>query len=330
MFCVPTVCGALMDDHTKPFAVGPALLANGYSPMPLRPVSQAPFLPDWTRLCREPLPAREVQRYALSPVTYNVGLALGHRGLIAVDRDTDDAAVIDALRPIFTAIYRRGGVPVAKFGSKGRTSFCRWSGPAPFRNRTFVAQDSSALGTFFEISGHGRSTTLPPSIHPKTIRSYTWCTPRTLLNTRAYELPELTAADVCAIEAALAPFLSSPKPAALPRASISVADLPERECRRQLRYVLAIIERESSTLAAMPPNSGRNRTVFNLACRVGRFVHHGIIEHRRVVEPILSACEANGLVREDGRAAVLKTINSGLARSSNDTLPDLRVGGGPR
>ena len=102
--------------------------------LPLRPATQAPFLRDWTRLCREPLAAREIQRYALSPVAYNVGLALGYRGLIAVDRDTDDAAVIDALRSVFTAIYLRGGIPVAKFGSKGRTSFCRWNGPAPFRN----------------------------------------------------------------------------------------------------------------------------------------------------------------------------------------------------
>ena len=305
----------------KPFSeAGPPLLCNGHSPLPLRPGSQVAFLKDWTRLANEPLTAAECERFARSPIPYNVGVALGYRGLVICDRDTDDPGVIEALRPVFLAIYGRGGVPVAKFGSKGLTTFFRWIDAEPFRNRSYV---SALLGTFLELSGAGRSTTIPPSIHPKTEKPYSYRTARTLLDTRVDELPTLNAGDVAAIEAALAPFLPPAKPPCMIRPTITASDLDDTERHRHARYALAILEGEAAALAAMGENTGRNRAAFNLACRVGRYVHHGIIEHQHVVDPIVTACTANGLVRE-GRGALLKTINSGLLKAANDALPDLR------
>jgi hypothetical protein len=290
--------------------------------MPLRPGSKIAFILGWQGLAINPLSADACERYAGSPLPYNVGIALGYRGLVICDRDTDDERVRDALRPVFASIYARGGVPVAKFGSKGLTSFFRWIDAEPFRNRSF---ESSELGTFLELSGAGRSTTLPWSVHPDTGKTYNWKTTRTLLDTCVDELPTWTAADVRAIEAAIAPFLPPPKPPALIRPRVSVSELGERERERQARYALAIIDGELPALAAMPENSGRNLAAFRLACRVGKWVHHGILDQHRVVEPIMHACEANGLVRDTGRNAVLKTISSGLARAANDTLPDLRA-----
>ena len=295
--------------------------------MPLRPRSQIAFLPEWPALAITPLSDAERERFASSPIRYNVGVALGYRGLVICDRDTDDERVRDALRPVFASIYARGGVPVAKFGSKGLTSFFRWIDAAPFRNRSVT---SSELGTFLELSGAGRSTALPPSIHPKTGKPYTWHTARTLLDTCVDELPTWTAADVLAIEAAIAPFLPPPKPPALIRPTISAADIDERLRRRFAGYCLKIIDRECPELAAMPAESGRNRRTYNLASTVGKYVHHGIVEQRHVVEPIMQACEANGLVRDTSRAAVLKTINSGLSKAANDALPDLREQQGGR
>ena len=37
----------------------------------------------------------------------------------------------------------------------------------------------------------------------------------------------------------------------------------------------------------------------------------------------IAACEANGLMREDGRLAVLATLHKGLARAKDDPLPVL-------
>ena len=80
-------------------------------------------------------------------------------------------------------------------------------------------------------------------------------------------------------------------------------------------------------LGGMPCNSGRNQATFRLACRVGRWVHNGVISQDRLVDGVLDACERNGLLRDDGVRAVLATVASGLAKSVDDTLPDL--GGAP-
>lgn len=306
----------------KPFATAPALARNGYSPLPLHPKSQRAFLPQWPQYADEPLSGEDIERFTRSAVPFNIGLALGYRGLVAIDRDTDDADVIAALRPVFRCIYGRGGVPGAKFGTKGLTAFFRWQPDAPWRNRSIVSADGVVL---IELSGAGRCATLPPSIHPKSLRPYTWRTRRTLLDTRVDELPTLTAADVAAIEVALAPFAPPPPPRPIAaRPPVAATDLNDRERERHQRYALTIIEREAAALAAMPAETGRNAKAFKLACRTGRFLHHGILPAERIVAPIMEACTANGLVKDIGRAGVLATINSGLRRAANDTLTDLR------
>lgn len=92
---------------------------------------------------------------------------------------------------------------------------------------------------------------------------------------------------------------------------------------RQHRYAEAILSRELPKLSVMLPNSGRNDAVFRLMCRVGRWVHHGIIARHQLIAGVLDACEQNGLVRDDGRQAVLATIESALAKSAGDVLPEL-------
>lgn len=94
---------------------------------------------------------------------------------------------------------------------------------------------------------------------------------------------------------------------------------------RQRRYAEAILARELPALASMSPGSGRNHAAFKLVCRAGRWVHGGVLERDRLVADVLDACAANGLLREAGRRAVLATIESALARSAGDALPDLEA-----
>jgi hypothetical protein len=75
--------------------------------------------------------------------------------------------------------------------------------------------------------------------------------------------------------------------------------------RRHYFYVSAILARELPRLAAMAPNSGRNQEAFRLVCRVGRWVHHGVISRDQLIAAVLEACERNGLVEEDGQGCVL-------------------------
>lgn len=97
------------------------------------------------------------------------------------------------------------------------------------------------------------------------------------------------------------------------------------EHARQHQYAAAILSRELLALAAMRPGSGRNHAAFKLSCRVGRWIHHGVISRDAFERDVLDACERNGLVAEDGRKAVADTISSGLGRSANDALPELEA-----
>ena len=76
------------------------LLAAGYSPLPILPGTKRPALAGWQRLCDTLLSPDEIERFARSPFSYGVGVALGFNGLIAIDIDTDDAAIVAAIREV--------------------------------------------------------------------------------------------------------------------------------------------------------------------------------------------------------------------------------------
>jgi hypothetical protein len=85
----------------KPFReTAMPLLAAGYSPIPIVPDTKRPALAGWQRCCHAPLSPDEIERLARSTVAYGVGVALGFNGLIAIDIDTDDAAVVAAIREV--------------------------------------------------------------------------------------------------------------------------------------------------------------------------------------------------------------------------------------
>jgi hypothetical protein len=174
-----------------------------------------------------------------------------------------------------------------------------------------------------DILAHGTQTVLPPTPHPKGGRLYHWMTEATLLTPSMANLPTIAADIADKFTTALAPWIDkAPRPAP-PRVPLQQCELSENERERQYRYAETILASELAALAAMACNSGRNQAAFRLVCRVGRWVHSGIVPCDRLTAHVLDACERNGLVRDDGRRAVLATIASGLAKSSGDALPNL-------
>lgn len=287
--------------------VAPRLLARGYSPVPIVPGTKRPALAGWQRLCRAPLAPAEIARFGRSGVAYGVGIALGYGGLVAIDVDTDDAAVNAAVEAI------AGSPMIAKRGQRGKTIFGRVINDGVIRSRHFSG--------LVDVLADGTQTVIPPTPHPAG-PAYRWTTAATLLDTPLTALPSLGSDLVEKLNVALAPWLP-PRHAdsAAPLMQAAIIDGDTR--RQQCRYADAILTRELAALAAMPPASGRNHAVFRLACRVGRWIHAGITPRERLVNGIIAACEANGLVEEDGVRSIQATIASGLRRSAGDALPDL-------
>jgi hypothetical protein len=50
-------------------------------------------------------------------------------------------------------------------------------------------------------------------------------------------------------------------------------------------------------------------------------VFHGLLPFSALEKAALAASEVNGLLKEDGRLAVLATLHKGIARAKGDALP---------
>lgn len=94
--------------------------------------------------------------------------------------------------------------------------------------------------------------------------------------------------------------------------------------RRRLEAAArAALMRRTEALAQMGAG-GRNSALFALAAGLGRYVWHGLLPFTALETAVLQACASNGLMKEDGRLAVLATLGKGLARAKGDPLPILR------
>lgn len=78
-------------------------------------------------------------------------------------------------------------------------------------------------------------------------------------------------------------------------------------------YAQKVMSREVDALAGTS-TGGRNQTLNAVAYRLGRFVGAGRLEEHQVRKALLSACQANGLLKDDGASQVNKTIESGLSK----------------
>lgn len=189
------------NDALSPFAeTGTTLIANGYSPLPIRPNGKAPGehscgewrgMLRWERFCDEPARPNFIAHWGRMPGA-GVGVALG-RGLIAVDIDLDQA--VDSVSATLPPSI------VSKRGAKGLTLFFRGD-TTKIASRAFRIEGVGAV----DLLSHGKQSVLPPSIHPKTGRPYEWQSFRTLLDTPLADLTEAPDDIADLIAKALRPF----------------------------------------------------------------------------------------------------------------------------
>jgi hypothetical protein len=161
----------------------PALIASGYSAIPIVPGEKCPGVArpmrNWNKFCAELPSDAQVAAWSRCSKDLGVGVALGAAsgGLVAVDVDSDDPAVA-------VAVDRVTGVsPVRKRGRRGFTAFFRAS--AAVKSRPF----KFANGDGVDLLAHGRQTVLPPTIHPGTGKPYLWLCIDTLEHVSPEHLP---------------------------------------------------------------------------------------------------------------------------------------------
>jgi hypothetical protein len=186
------------DDHA------PKLMERGYFPLPIGPGTKKPQrlvgsgycdLVGWTALDLRPETAPQPGA--------GIGLRLGKQPdgtfVVALDWDNDDA--------FLAAMDSRVWSPVQKVGKRGGTTLFRSACEIP--SRDFKINGKIAV----QVLAQGKQTVLPPTIHPETLRPYTYGDDRATLDTcRASELPLLPEDYEARIEVLLRPLGYSPEP----------------------------------------------------------------------------------------------------------------------
>lgn len=176
--------------------VGATLVANGYSVIPIAPGEKRPdpcLGTEWPRYCSR-LPTKlEIENWSARPVGVGVALGAASRGLVAIDIDSNEVDVIEAIESRWPSTVR-------KVGRKGYSAFY-WASPA-VKSRAFKSGTHGGV----DFLAHGRQTILPPTRHKDTGEAYRWLTPRTLENTVIDELPMLPDDIAAQLAEALEPF----------------------------------------------------------------------------------------------------------------------------
>ncbi len=287
------------------------LLDGGYSPLPVVPGQKKPGLREWSNFCVEPMTRPRIRSCGARRPRASLGVALGYAGVIALDVDTEDASQLAAIREAVPPS------PVAKTGAKGFTAFYRAAPGVSIPSRHYAGARKRGIA---DLLSTGTQTVLPPSPHPAG-HAYRWLTADTLLSVPAHELPQAPADIAGRLETALAPWM----PRREFNASYEQRTAPPagHERRRLTAFAKSGLARKARELASTAEGS-RNNTLFALGAGLGRYVFHGLLSAGAFEKAAIAACEANGLLKEDGRLAVLATLHKGIARAKGDALPILK------
>jgi hypothetical protein len=294
------------------------MLRGGYSPIPLHFASKHPLVKKWQHLRDTSMSAESIAKLARERPQLGIAVAGGFNSLVPIDIDTDDPAVLAAYA---SAMPRPN---VAKKGKRGLVCFYRAVGELP-RGRDFMLPRSAdgRPGKPLISILTTRKTVLPPSIHPDTQQPYRWLTRGTLYTKPVANLVPVTLDHIAALEVALRPWCPMAAKMHRPEAHPGevVAD------RRMRAYALRALQNEAARLGEMGPDSGRNLRLFGAGCTLGKFVRHKVLALAEVESALLAACEANGLVRDDGETQCRQTLTNGIKKARGDGLPALRYWG---
>jgi hypothetical protein len=78
-------------------------------------------------------------------------------------------------------------------------------------------------------------------------------------------------------------------------------------------YIEAALRGEYDDVARATEGSKRNVKLNNSAVKLGHYVGGGLLDEKKVIDTLIDACAANGLLNRDGRDACLATIDSGMS-----------------
>ena len=185
---------------------------------------------------------------------------------------------------------------------------------------------------YFNQNGHafgnGRGK-LPEGIDVRGCGGYVICPYAVLPDGRRYHIVKGMADLIGAYQAGTVPpipsgivkLLEKPKPEH-PRANGSTGNSSTGNGSREAAYAQAALDGIAAELAGAA-QGGRNNALNAAAFRMGTMIARGWIGRADVGDALYAACQANGLVSDDGGDTVQATMASGLRAGEQEPHPDL-------
>jgi bifunctional DNA primase/polymerase-like protein len=210
----------------------------------------------------------------------NVAIATGvsaRAWVLDVDGDVGEAS----LRALEATHGKLPETWVAKTGGGGRHLWFKYTGPIP--------STAGKIARGIDTRGDLGYVIAPPSQHASG-QLYEW---------RSYDQIAIAPDWIVNLERA--------KPQSISERALATITAPTRDPDA---YGRAALDSEISMLAAVLPGS-RNNALNLCAFRLFRLVGGGELSSSTVEQRLFAACEANGLLQDDGERAVRKTIASG-------------------
>lgn len=286
-----------------------AVWANGFRPIPVRTKDKAPSGRDWPGDARQDPPPCAAPDAKPTPWAQSTGILCD--GLRAVDVDIDDPEIVSRIRAELSRAF--GAAPMRVRKGSARILVVYRAAEGEPKKRVLKGTAGKV-----EILGHGQQF-VADGIHPDGDR-YAW-DGADLLTTSRSALPAVTEAQIDALFIALAPVIGAavaePAPAAKAEPPRGVASASTVAGARERAFAEAALEENARELSDCG-EGGRNNTLNGIAFRMGRLVGAGWIGQAEVEGALISACRANGLVKDDGLPSVRKTMTSGLAAGIAD------------
>lgn len=281
-----------------------ALASIGLKPVPMRSKDKCPARKGWREAASLDLDTITSAFNTAPPFADALGVATGG-GVFVIDLDRNHKNGADGVAAFAELIARHGASETLAIGPRVVTPaggvHLYFSSPPGrrVRNRT-------ALVRGVDVRGEGGVAMVPPTARDGV--AYLW--------TRApWE---------CALPQAPAWLLDMVAPIEAPRvAAASVR--PYRGAASA--YARVAFERELKAVASAAPGT-RNDALNRAAFALGSLCAAGVLPIDAVAKALLEAADHNGLIAEDGEAAVRATLASGLkaGRAKPRELPPKRRG----
>jgi Bifunctional DNA primase/polymerase, N-terminal len=321
------------------------LLANGYVPIPTR--GKKPTINEWPKI--QPT-ENEIEKWQHQyPAAQNTGILVATNP--AIDIDVNDADVAEEIQTLLFSMIGDTGHMMVRYGKKPKRAIL-FQTDRPFSKKsTPIFRSPDQRNHRVETLCDGQQI-IVFGVHPDTGAAYTWekGDPGEVARDALPHMDEICASQFIAAATALMrakgwvpinegkPVTNVTAPTAAtaddnvvpfkprePKEKVSkepgAASRPSRTSRQKKKAAVAL-ERNAAELAETKAGN-RNNRLNALAYRSGRMVAPGSITQQQVIDAFIRACEANGLIGDDGIDSVMRTIKSGLDAGMKKPLEDL-------